>query len=230
MTYRHFSHAVGLAEAGADLVDETLATNPEAHLVLATGSSPLGLYRELVRRGRRWDRAWVTKLDEWLGLPPNDPATCEAYLRREAIGPLAAPEERYLAFDGLATDSIAECARVQRALCERPSVDLAILGIGRNGHLGLNEPGSSLHPGCHVAALAPTTRSHPMLDRAGSPPTHGLTLGIGDLLSARRILLIVSGDGKEEAFRSLNEGLVTTSLPASFLHLHRDVVCLSQAS
>lgn len=227
MTIHRLESDLALALEAADLVDARFADDPEPHFVLATGGSPLGLYRELARRGRRWDRAWVTKLDEWVGLPPTDPTTCEAHLHREVLDPLRVSEERYLAFDGLAPDPEAECERVARALSERPPVDLAILGIGRNGHLGLNEPAPALTPGCHVAALAPTTRAHPMLDRAAHRPTQGLTLGIADLLAARRILLIVSGEGKEEAFRSLVAGGVSTALPASFLHLHPDVVCFA---
>lgn len=230
MTFQPYERDSALAIAAADLVDVCFTDSREPHFVMATGGSPLGLYRELVRRGRPWNRAWITKLDEWYALPPTDPVTCEAYLRREVLGPLNADEERYLAFDGLAPDPEAECTRVSRALSARPPVDLAILGIGRNGHLGLNEPAPALVPGCHVATLAPSTRDHPMLATAPRRPTLGLTLGIADLLAARRVLLIVSGEGKGAVLRELARIQVSTQLPASFLHLHPNAVCLTMVS
>ena len=117
-------------------------------------------------------------------------------------------------------------------LPERPAleaagpIDLCLLGLGLNGHLALNEPAESFDPFCHVATLAERSRTHPMLAETADPVRHGLTLGLGDILRARRILLMVSGAAKREPLARLAARRVTPVLPASFLWLHGDAVCL----
>ena len=112
------------------------------------------------------------------------------------------------------------------ALAEAGPVDLCILGLGRNGHLGLNEPAESFDPFCHVATLAELSRGHPMLTETTTPVRQGLTLGLGDILRARRVLLLVSGAPKREPLGLLAARQVTPALPASFLWLHGDAICL----
>jgi galactosamine-6-phosphate isomerase len=216
MTWRSAENYDQMSQWACDVVGAVLSAKPDANLCLATGGSPEGLYAEMVRRKLGTDMR-VTKLDEWHGLPDEHTATSEYFLRTRVLGPLAIPEERYLAFDGMAEDPEAECRRIAQLL--RP-VDLAILGIGRNGHLGLNEPADELIPGPHVAELTLQTRSHGMLATSGSEVTHGLTMGIGNIMRAERVLLLITGPGKGQALAELKRGVVTTRLPASILHLH----------
>ena len=151
------------------------------------------------------------------------PPTCGVRL---AGGPLAVPPERWIAFRGDAPDAAAECRRVEAALAEAGPIDLCILGLGRSGHLALNEPSDSFDPSCHVAALDGQSRTHPMLAETAVPVRHGLTLGLGDILRARRILLLVSGSAKRTPLARLAVRRVTPELPASFLWLHGDATCL----
>ena len=116
--------------------------------------------------------------------------------------------------------------RVEAALAAAGPIDLCILGLGRNGHLALNEPAASFDPFCHVATLAEQSRTHPMLAGTAAPVRQGLTLGLGDILRARRILLLVSGAAKQEPLARLADRRVTPALPASFLWLHGDAICL----
>jgi len=199
-------------------------------LCAPTGNSPTGLYEELIReRGKNPDllrSLRVVKLDEWLGVPPEDPVSCEHYLQSRVVGPLQIAAERYFSFDSETKDPIRECARIGAELERQGPIDVCILGLGRNGHMGLNEPGSSVQPHCHVAELSAETLGHAMFGARNPKPAFGLTLGIGDIIASRKILLLVTGAGKQRAIARFLEATVTTDLPASFLWLHQDVEVL----
>ncbi len=229
-----------LDSAAAAAMIAALREKPDSLFCLATGSSPEGAYALFVRRaieeGLPVDRLRVVKLDEWCGIDGADPATCERFLRDRVIAPLKIDENRYISFDGGAADPEAECARVRAELQEAGPIDICVLGLGRNGHLGLNEPGSFLETGPHVALLAEKTRMHPMLagrdgartDGSGIPPDRGMTLGIGDILNSRIILFLVSGSGKEDAWDGFRSGKISTMHPSSFLHLHPGLTCIHE--
>lgn len=218
------------ARAGDWLV-EAIRRKPDLLLCVATGASPLGTYRALARQAAEGaaavDRLRILKLDEWGPLPPDDPGSCDAYIRREILEPLRIAPDRYFAMQGDAPDPEAECRRFANVLEGFGAIDVAVLGVGTNGHLGLNEPGSWLHDGIHVAALAPSSQGHGMLASAQTRPTHGLTLGMGDLLRARRLLPLVSGASKRAVMQKLLERRIDTQFPASLLWLHGDftVIC-----
>ena len=199
-------------------------------LCAPTGNSPTGLYEELIReRGKNPDllrSLRVVKLDEWLGVPPEDPVSCEHYLQSRVVGPLQIAAERYFSFDSETKDPIRECARIGAELERQGPIDVCILGLGRNGHMGLNEPASSMQPHCHVAELSAETLGHAMFGARNPKPAFGLTLGIGDIIASRKILLLVTGAGKQRAIARFLEATVTTDLPASFLWLHQDVEVL----
>jgi len=165
----------------------------------------------------------VVKLDEWLGVRAGDAATCEHFLRSRILEPLEIEAERYISFDSETADPLRECARVDGELERRGPIDLCILGLGKNGHVGLNEPGPSLRLHCHVAKLSEQTLGHAMMSSRETKPAYGLTLGIGDILHSRKIVLLVTGGGKERVIARFLDGTVTTDLPASFLWLHHDL-------
>ena len=213
-------------EAAASVI-AAAAAKSDSLLCVPAGNSPAGLYQELIREaGRKPDlfrSLWVVKLDEWLGFPASDAATCEHFLKSRLLGPLAVAAERYIAFDPETADPLQECARVQDELERQGPIDLCILGLGKNGHVGLNEPGPSLQPSCHVATLSEETLKHAMMSSMESKPARGLTLGIGDILHARKIVLLVTGEGKKPVIERFLEGSVTTDLPATLLWLHHDL-------
>lgn len=215
-----------MSKAAAACVTGILAHKHDAVLCVATGNSPIGLYRELAHAAQLdpglFAAARIVKLDEWLGVPSDHPASCEHYLRGNVIEPLRISSDRYLAFRSDVADPVHECARVQ-AVLDRCGLDVCILGLGANGHIGLNEPASALEIGCHVALLTEETRQHGMLADIETRPARGLTLGIGDILRARKIVLLITGRSKQRAFSGMLSGKVTTALPASLLALHDDV-------
>ena len=215
-----------LDRAAAALIWEAAQAKPDLLICLASGGTPTGTYALLTGAPERLADARYIQLDEWAGHGPDDPASCAAYLEGTVRGPLAVPPERWIGIRGDAPDAAAECRRVATALEEAGPIDLCILGLGLNGHLALNEPAESFDPFCHVATLAEQSRGHPMLAEAAAPVRHGLTLGLGDILRARRILLMVSGAAKREPLARLAARRVTPALPASFLWLHGDAVCL----
>lgn len=219
-----------MSRAAGDLMFSVLRENPEAALVIATGHSPLGAYHHLVRRVREEgldvSRALWIKLDEWAGLPPEDPATCEYFIRKELLEPLSIPEDRYLAFRAQAPDLDAECARIEAAYSALPQIDLVILGIGMNGHLGLNEPGPELMAYAHTTLLDGKTKTHAMLSQAGGMVSRGITLGMADLFRGKQILLLADGKEKERGLDAYLSGTVTTQVPVSLLQLHPNCLCM----
>ena len=226
MRFRQFSDYEALSTEAARLFQEAVSGRHAPTACLATGHSPLGLYRRLAKSAADLGNLNIVKLDEWLGLPKDHPATCEKYLREEVLGPLGLPETQFVGFRPDPTDPGTECLRMQDELLRLGKIDICVLGLGKNGHLGMNEPAISLKPHCHRAQLAVETRQHAMLTDNGAAVTEGLTLGMADILMARRILLLVSGPGKRAAFESLRHPGITTRLPASFLWLHPGVEVL----
>lgn len=227
VTIHHCRDYDEMSRRAADSVMAVVTAKRDSLLCLPTGNSPAGLYRELSREAHTKPDVFrslaVIKLDEWLGVPASDSGSCEHFLRSRILGPLAIAAERYISFDGEAADPHAECERISKELERRGPIDVCVLGLGRNGHLGLNEPGASLQPHCHVATLSEQTRHHFMVGERKEKPVHGLTLGLRDLLQSRKIVLPITGAGKETAIARFLEGTVTTEVPATFLWLHHDV-------
>jgi putative deaminase/isomerase len=219
-----------MSRQAAARVIAAAASKSNLLLCAPAGNSPTGLYRELAGEAERaaglFRSLRVVKLDEWLGLPASDAATCEHFLRTRLLDPLAVATERYIAFDPETADPLRECARVQGELEREGPIDLCILGLGKNGHVGLIEPGPSLQLRCHVAKLSEQTLRHAMMRSREPKPSYGLTLGIGDILHARKIILLVAGEGKEGVVAKFLDGTVTTELPATFLWLHHDLEVL----
>jgi galactosamine-6-phosphate isomerase len=217
-----------LSRRAEALVVRALRRKPSLLLGVATGASPAGLYERLARRKEPalFHRMTVVGLDEWLGLPRGHRGSCDRYIRERILGPLGVPRRRHQGFRAGARNRAAEVRRVSQWLDQKGPLDLAILGLGRNGHLLMNEPADALEPRAHVARLAESTRSHTMIQGLRTPPRQGMTLGMADVLQSRAILLLVSGPAKRAALTRALEGRVTPRCPASFLWLHPEVTVL----
>ena len=211
-----------LSEIAADLIAKRIQENPSLLLCLATGSSPTRAYELLATRPKSlFDQVRILKLDEWGGIPMDSPATCETYLRKILIDPLDL-SSRYVAFQSQPADPAAECSRITSWLEENGPIDLCILGLGINGHLGFNEPAAALQPRAHVATLSSESLQHSMIEALPEKPTFGVTLGIEDILDSREIILLVSGASKAEPLRRMLNGPVHTLFPASYLTKHQN--------
>ena len=204
-------------------------------LGLATGSSPLGLYRELALAQDAglvdFSGAYGFALDEYVGLPAGHPQSYREVLLREVCEPLGLAPERLHVPYGSHTDEpslIAAAAEYERAIAGVGGVDVQILGIGVNGHLGFNEPGSSLTSRTRVKRLTARTRSDNarFFDSLSEVPTHCVTQGLGTVLDARRLVLVATGPFKAEAVAAALEGPLTASCPGSVLQWHPDAVAV----
>lgn len=214
-----------LAAEAADVIAACLRENPQPALALPTGKTPIGLYGELVRRSHLGAldlrEARIFNLDEYCGIPAADPSSFAAMLHRHLIEPcgLRAPQVRL--FDGAAADLEDECRRYERALDASGGIDLCVLGVGANGHIAFNEPGANWNRRTHVAELSPSTRAAFEAGRPGrAAPTHGVTLGIQNILEARRVLLLIASPGKRAAAAALYRGVADNAWPVTCLATH----------
>ncbi|SFB91005.1 glucosamine-6-phosphate deaminase [Nocardioides terrae] len=218
------------ADAGAlaaDAIEALVRAKPEAVLGTATGSSPLPIYAELVRRhqagtGPSYAGVRTFNLDEYVGLPAGHEQTYRATIQRELTDALGLPDGHVHgpdpAEDGLPTAG----ARYESLIVESGGVDLQVLGIGADGHLAFNEPGSSLASRTRIKTLTAQTRSDNarFFGSVDEVPIHVLTQGLATILDARHLVLIATGAGKADAVAAAVEGPVSASCPASVLQLH----------
>ena len=208
--------------AAAD-VAEVIAATPRAAIVFAVGESPVALYGELAERRRRGDLdtsgVRAIQLDEYVGVARDDERSFFGWLEREVVGPLAITGDRVLELRGDAADFDAECARYDRAVRDLGGIDLAILGLGPNGHLGFNEPPSGPDVATRVVDLTPASivsNARYWGGRERVPPK-AITAGMRVLLAARATILVVSGAHKSEILRAALLGPITPDVPASYL-------------
>lgn len=230
MDIHTFDNYGRMSAHAAKIVLDELERKKSLMLCAATGNSPTGTYQLLAEahldRPEFFDGLHVLKLDEWGGLSEDHPSSCEHYLQKHLIKPLEIPSGRYTGFDPNPKNPEKECKRVQLLIGKKGSIDLCILGLGKNGHIGFNEPADSLQPFCHVAQLSEESKEHGMVKELTQKPDYGMTLGMHNILSAKRIILLVCGDGKEEAVAMLRKKTISTRFPVTFLWLHPHVECL----
>ena len=230
MKIRIFRSARAAAQALAHDVARSIASNPRLVLGLPTGRTPIPLYRELVALGRAraidFSRVTTFNLDEFVGLNTHDPRSYGGFMRRHLFDHVNLDARRAHVLNGAARDLEAECERYERALARAGGIDLLVLGLGRNGHIGFNEPDQTLELRTHRTTLRPSTRKANAFlfgRRASAVPREALSMGMGTILQARRIVLLVTGRSKARAVQRAVSGRLTTRVPASFLQLHRDV-------
>lgn len=212
------------AEAVAERFCARLRQRPRLRVCLPTGSTPRGLYAAIAERVAGGQaslaEAEVLLLDEFGGLAPGDPARCATMLARDLLDRLDTPPAAVHRLDPDADDLDAECARYHRVVADG-GLDLCLLGIGANGHVGLNEPGSPANaPTRQVALAAATIGAASRYGDGHAAPTWGLTLGMAEILEAREVWLLVSGAHKAAVLAEALEGPVTAALPASLLRSH----------
>lgn len=207
-----------------------IKNRPKARIVLATGASPLLAYRIFVQEIIHnkidvSDVIWI-KLDEWAGMSPENPASCEYFINQEILTPLHIKKENYISFGVTGGDLEEECKRVETQLEKIGKIDAAIVGIGRNGHVGLNEPSNELTAGIHLVNLDEITKTHRMLTSVGADHVEqGITMGMDWILSADRLIVLATGQGKGDVYRKLLQKKIMTTIPATLLQLHGNAVC-----
>lgn len=217
-----------LSVQAAELVASFLKESTSPLLCAASGDSPVGLYKELIQlkeQGIIDTSNWsVVSLDEWIGLNLSDDGSCAYSIARYLTQPLGIENNRICFFDGRRQDTDSVCKEVEKFITSNGGINVAILGLGMNGHIGLNEPGTPVTIRAHVSNLDPLTKQvgqkyfdKPMLLQ------HGITLGIGNLMEAKHLILVASGSKKADIVKEMLEGPVTESLPASLFLSHPSI-------
>ena len=229
MTIKYASDYGEMSDLASSSLIATLKEQPEQLLCVATGYSPLGMYKNLAKANKSETKGFenlsILKLDEWGGIPASDPNSCESYIKQHILRALGIPLERYIAFECNPASPEQECERIQGEIEKNGPIDVCILGLGKNGHIGFNEPCDVLTPFCHVAELSEESLGHQMANDFKNKPTYGLTLGMADILQSKKIILLLTGSNKKDSIDRLLSKQITTRLPASFLWLHPNVEC-----
>ncbi|MFY0528574.1 glucosamine-6-phosphate deaminase [Archangium gephyra] len=230
LNVRVFASELEAASSCAALVANAVREKPSLVLGLPTGRTPLNVYRELValyQKGRvDFSRVTTFNLDEFLGLPPDDPSSMRAYMERHLFQHVNLASERIHFLDGSAERAERECVRYDIQLASAGGLDLLLLGIGPNGHVAFIEPGESLQAASHRARLSRESRQTVASlfgDDVWKVPPAALTLGMSALLQARRVILLAFGVNKAAAVTAMVRGPITPLWPASFLQLHGNV-------
>jgi glucosamine-6-phosphate deaminase len=224
--------ALQASVVGAKIVERLIRGRPDCVLGLATGESPLLLYRELVRMhlatALDFSRVTTFNLDEYVGVGPEHPGSYHRYMWEYLFGQINIARERIHIPDGLAADVPAACDAYERAIHDAGGIDLQILGIGADGHVAFNEPSSSLASRTRIKSLTPQTlrQNARLFGSEERVPRHVITMGIGTILEARECVLLAFGERKAQAIAAMVEGPITALVPASALQLHRTVKVL----
>ncbi|RST74207.1 glucosamine-6-phosphate deaminase [Siminovitchia acidinfaciens] len=229
MKVLRFANPEEATKAAFDIVSKRLEAGLKT-IGLATGSTPLKLYEKLRNTNIDVSQVTTVNLDEYVGLEPADPQSYNYYMNEELF--------KYMNFaatyvpNGVAEDLEKECERYEGFLRNHP-VDLQILGMGPNGHIGFNEPGTSFDSVTHIAELTPSTRdaNKRFFDKEEEVPTRAITMGISSIMGAKEIMMLAFGEGKAEAVRTMIDAPVTVDCPATVLQNHSNaIVILDEAA
>ena len=222
-------------EAGkvaADSFESVIAKKPACVIGLATGSTPLPLYRELIAREKSgridFSRVRSANLDEYKGLAPDHPQSYRRFMQENLFDHISVKPENTIVPDGLAEDVDAMCTAYEQQIEDWGGVDIQLLGIGHDGHIGFNEPDDHFPAKTHEVALTPMTReaNKRFFDSIGDVPTAAFTMGIGTVMAAKEIIMIVTGADKAEIVSKAFNGPVDPAVPASILQFHPNVTLI----
>lgn len=211
----------------AAMIESMMGATAHPVLGLATGATPIPLYRQLVelhRQGLSFRQVRTINLDEYVGLPAEHPQSYHQFMNDHLFNHLDIPDDQIFLLNGQAADLNAECERYDRIIASHP-IDLQIVGIGRNGHIGFNEPATSLKTFTHVVTLAPDTiaANTRFFSESQPVPRRAMTMGIESIMQAKSIILMAFGRDKAQAVKCAVSGEISTCVPASFLQLHPNV-------
>ncbi|HZG60340.1 MAG TPA: glucosamine-6-phosphate deaminase [Anoxybacillus sp.] len=222
-----------MSRKAADIIIDQVKKKPNSILGLATGGTMIGTYAALVddykQNGTSYQQVKTVNLDEYIGLAPEHPNSYHYYMNDHLFNHIDIPKSQTYLPNGLAKDIEAECQRYENLIKQIGGIDLQLLGIGQNGHIGFNEPGTSFESTTHVVELELSTRqaNARFFNRFEEVPTHAITMGIATIMKSKKILLLASGLKKAPIIAELFAGKVTTQIPASILNKHPNVIVIA---
>ena len=218
-----------LSEAANLVVRELLTAKPQAVIGLATGSSPLGLYGQMIKDNQTqltdYRQVVTFNLDEYIGLAKDHPESYRTFMERNLFSLINIKEENTHVPSAVDGDDQNACLAYENLMSEY-NIDLQVLGVGSNAHIGFNEPGTPFESLTHIVELAQRTRldNQRFFNSLAEVPTHAITMGIASILKAKKILLVASGSNKAQAIYDMINGPISPEVPASILRQHPDVV------
>ncbi len=217
-----------LSERAATILLDSVRLEPRIVLGLPTGSTPLGMYARVVDECKReyhcFSDVTTFNLDEYVGIPAGDEASYATYMRRNLFAHVDVQPSRTHIPNGRAADLESECRRYENTIADAGGLDLTFLGLGRNGHIAFNEPGTPFSSRTRAVELTESTRAaNARFFEGRAAPTHAITMGIGTILESKRIVLLATGKGKEDAIAKLRSRRIDVTFPASALWTHGNV-------
>jgi len=221
-----------MSQVAAEYIMKKVTDNPAIHLGLATGGTPSEMYKNLIedhkQNGTSYEHVTTFNLDEYIGLSGENPNSYRFYMDNHLFNHINIDKRKTHIPLGNTTDSQAECNRYEQLINEN-GIDLQILGIGQNGHIGFNEPGTSFSSKTHVVTLAPSTiqANARFFKTIEEVPTKAITMGISTIMKSKEILLLVSGESKKDAVNKLINGEIDEKFPASVLKNHPYVTIIA---
>lgn len=222
-----------LSRKAANIISAQVIMKPDCVLGLATGSSPLGTYEQLIDWYKKGDidfsKVSSVNLDEYRGLSPEHEQSYRYFMNTNFFNHINIDKSRTFVPDGLTEDVEKFCKDYDKIIEETGGVDLQLLGLGRNGHIGFNEPSDVFARDTHCVDLTPSTieANKRFFDSEEDVPRQALTMGIRSIMMAKKILVVVSGEDKAEALKEAVCGPITPKVPGSILQLHPDVVIIA---
>lgn len=222
-----------LSTITANIITKAISEKPNLNLGLATGSTPIGVYAELssMHKNEGFDFSEIRtfNLDEYVGLSKTNKQSYHYFMYDHLFNHINVPDENINLLDGMANDLDVELSTFIKKIISAGGIDLQIDGLGENGHIGFNEPDTSLKLNANVAPLSKSTiqANSRFFENLAEVPTHAMTLGMADILSAKKIVIMVNGEHKAKAVRDLlRTDVITTQNPSTLLHLHPDVTLI----
>lgn len=222
-----------MSKEAALFMIERIRKSPNMTLGLATGGTPEGMYKNLIKdhleNGTSYSSITTFNLDEYLGLDGEHPNSYRYFMNEQLFNHINIPKFSTHVPRGNAETGQEECHLYEQMIKENGGIDLQVLGIGSNGHIGFNEPGTSFQSRTHLVELTPSTReaNARYFEKAEEVPTHAITMGIETIMESKEILLLASGEGKMEAMRRLLQEKVCEDFPASILNKHENVAIIA---
>ncbi|HOZ76781.1 MAG TPA: glucosamine-6-phosphate deaminase [Ferruginibacter sp.] len=220
-----FSNYEELSAYAANEIVQSIKEKPTLTLCLASGHTPLRtaelLVKQLLDEKVDYSRISFFGLDEWVGLPPENEGSCFYFFKTKLFEPLQLPPSQYHLLNAMAEDLDAECKKMDALIDDKGGIDVMLVGIGMNGHIGFNEPGTPFNKFCHIAELDDTTKTVGQKYFKEQTALHqGITIGLGHLMNAKKVFLKADGKRKAEVIQKTVEGDITESFPASIMQQH----------
>lgn len=221
-----------LSKVAAKEFSKVIKEKENAVLGLATGGTPVGMYKELIKMYEKkelnFSKITTVNLDEYIGLNPEHNQSYRYFMNNNLFNHINIDKSNTFVPNGLAEDLEAQCKEYDQKIAELGGIDIQLLGVGNNGHIAFNEPNNELSSGTHIISLTDNTieANARFFDNIDDVPRKAITMGVGGIMKAKKIILIASGESKAEAIKGIFSGKITTANPATMLQMHRDVTII----